>query len=207
MQFPTELTPWPTEGLRRVSVASFGYGGSNAHIVLDDAFNFLQRRQLVGPSCSIRHSLSTPRANSPSENKLPSQVFMWSTEDEAGIDRMIESYSKYFQALDLTPPEDSSLLSQIASTLTEKRSQLKWRSFAIVDSITAIGNNLKDIVSTPVRAGTALNAVLGIHGTSLRARNPKEGSVEESIVFLHEVSPGNKALDRSEVSPIWPKIK
>lgn len=158
MQFPTELTPWPTEGLRRVSVASFGYGGSNAHIVLDDAFNFLQRRQLVGPSCSIRHSLSTPRANSPSENKLPSQVFMWSTEDEAGIDRMIESYSKYFQALDLTPPEDSSLLSQIASTLTEKRSQLKWRSFAIVDSITAIGNNLKDIVSTPVRAGTALNA-------------------------------------------------
>lgn len=136
-----------------MSVASFGFGGSNAHAVLDDAFNFLQLQELVGLSCSVPPPLPNPTP----QNKLPSQVLVWSTEDEAGMDRMIEAYTEYFQALDLTSLEDTLLLPQIASTLTTKRSQLKWRSFAVVDSITAASKNLKDLVSAPARAGKALN--------------------------------------------------
>ena len=44
---PTELTPWPTDGLRRISVNSFGYGGSNGHVVLDDAYHYLAARKLA----------------------------------------------------------------------------------------------------------------------------------------------------------------
>lgn len=29
---PAECVPWPARGLRRVSVNSFGFGGSNAHV-------------------------------------------------------------------------------------------------------------------------------------------------------------------------------
>ena len=42
LQVPITLTPWPTSGLRRISVNSFGYGGTNAHAVLDDAYHYLQ---------------------------------------------------------------------------------------------------------------------------------------------------------------------
>ena len=42
IRIPTELTPWPVNGLRRASVNSFGYGGSNGHVILDDALNYLR---------------------------------------------------------------------------------------------------------------------------------------------------------------------
>lgn len=42
LQIPKELTAWPSPGLRRVSINSFGYGGSNAHVILDDALHYLE---------------------------------------------------------------------------------------------------------------------------------------------------------------------
>lgn len=46
--FPTQSIPWPSEGLRRVSVNSFGIGGTNAHCVLDDAYHYLLERRVPG---------------------------------------------------------------------------------------------------------------------------------------------------------------
>lgn len=46
LEVPTTLNPWPTSGLRRISVNSFGYGGTNAHAILDDAYHYLQSRGL-----------------------------------------------------------------------------------------------------------------------------------------------------------------
>ncbi|KAI1813639.1 hypothetical protein GGS20DRAFT_469502 [Poronia punctata] len=48
MAVPTELLPWPTDGLRRASINSFGYGGTNAHCIIDDAYHYLSSRGLIG---------------------------------------------------------------------------------------------------------------------------------------------------------------
>ncbi|KAJ5088039.1 hypothetical protein N7456_011655 [Penicillium angulare] len=48
ISFPQEVLPWPSEGLRRISVNSFGIGGSNAHCVLDDAYHYLHSRRISG---------------------------------------------------------------------------------------------------------------------------------------------------------------
>lgn len=47
LKFPTEPTPWPQDGLRRMSINSFGIGGSNAHVVMDDALHFLEQNKLT----------------------------------------------------------------------------------------------------------------------------------------------------------------
>ncbi|KAL9059556.1 MAG: hypothetical protein Q9206_001431, partial [Seirophora lacunosa] len=52
LKFPTTKTPWPTTGLRRASVASFGFGGSNSHAILDDAYHYLRSRNLRGRHCT-----------------------------------------------------------------------------------------------------------------------------------------------------------
>lgn len=41
LQFPLKATPWPKPGLRRISINSFGVGGTNAHTILDDAHSYL----------------------------------------------------------------------------------------------------------------------------------------------------------------------
>ncbi|KAL9110460.1 MAG: hypothetical protein Q9227_005004 [Pyrenula ochraceoflavens] len=51
---------WPTNGLRRASVQSFGFGGANSHIVLDDAYNFLRMRGLAGNHNTVPKPPITP---------------------------------------------------------------------------------------------------------------------------------------------------
>ncbi|KAI1306393.1 polyketide synthase [Xylaria venustula] len=54
LQFPTKSLLWPQPGLRRMSINSFGVGGSNAHVVLDDALHFLRSYHLVGHHRTVR---------------------------------------------------------------------------------------------------------------------------------------------------------
>ncbi|KAI8626581.1 hypothetical protein F5Y19DRAFT_446210 [Xylariaceae sp. FL1651] len=63
---PTENTIWPSTGLRRVSVNSFGFGGTNTHVILDDAYHYLQKRKLSGNHCTVdaATSSSSPMTNS-----------------------------------------------------------------------------------------------------------------------------------------------
>lgn len=51
-QVPLELTPWPINGPRRISVNSFGFGGTNVHVILDDARSYLAERGLDGIHCT-----------------------------------------------------------------------------------------------------------------------------------------------------------
>jgi hypothetical protein len=62
MKVPTTCVPWPTEGLRRISINSFGFGGSNGHLILDDAFHTLEARNissLIHIPASFSHLVPT----------------------------------------------------------------------------------------------------------------------------------------------------
>ncbi|PKY00277.1 polyketide synthase [Aspergillus campestris IBT 28561] len=58
-EVPMHSVPWPTEGLRRISVNSFGFGGSNTHVILDDALHYMQENGLDGNHCTASSSGST----------------------------------------------------------------------------------------------------------------------------------------------------
>ncbi|GKZ27179.1 type I Iterative Polyketide synthase (PKS) [Aspergillus brasiliensis] len=54
LAIPTTLIPWPRPGLRRLSINSFGYAGTNAHCILDDAYHYLKARRLNGNHNTIK---------------------------------------------------------------------------------------------------------------------------------------------------------
>ncbi|KAF5699716.1 polyketide synthase [Fusarium globosum] len=53
LKFPTKPEAWPSKGLRRASINAFGYGGSNAHIIIDDAYHYLLEHGLKGKHQTI----------------------------------------------------------------------------------------------------------------------------------------------------------
>ncbi|KAI0108554.1 putative polyketide synthase [Nemania sp. FL0031] len=54
----TEMTPWPSNRLLRVSINSFGYGGANAHCILDHPSEVLPGYQLRGLSIHAANGLN-----------------------------------------------------------------------------------------------------------------------------------------------------
>ncbi|KAI1085557.1 polyketide synthase [Whalleya microplaca] len=48
LRFPTKAIVWPQSGIRRMSANSFGIGGANAHVVMDDALHFLKQYHRIG---------------------------------------------------------------------------------------------------------------------------------------------------------------
>ena len=47
-KFPTTSVVWPNRGPRRASINAFGYGGSNAHVVMEDALSYLTMHNREG---------------------------------------------------------------------------------------------------------------------------------------------------------------
>nr|POE77902.1 reducing polyketide synthase fub1 [Quercus suber] len=161
-QLCTEPLPWPSSGLRRASVSSFGYGGSNAHVVLDDAYNYLKLYGLHGNHWTI----PDPTARTPKGLQLPllsqridqdgqactKHLLVWSAADQDGIKRMATAFSEYARARSGLPEEDkAAYLQHMAYTLCERRSHFSWRSFAVVENLGDVANKLTPKTSRPIK--------------------------------------------------------
>ncbi|KAH8706032.1 putative polyketide synthase [Talaromyces proteolyticus] len=149
IQFPLESLPWPTKGLRRASVNSFGNAGTNSHVVLDDVYHFLEERGLSAQHLTVRDP-PTKAVCEPTLVRLSSspqrpiskdagyetgtpRLLVFSTNDEAGIQRQAKAYADYFsKAADTLEPR---YLDHLAYTLAFRRSSLAWKSFAVVNSV------------------------------------------------------------------------
>ena len=152
-KFPLELTPWPTQGLRRISINSFGFGGTNAHVILDDAYHYLKSNGINGKHCTsptagaVENGTNSKQKSATmpdhASNGIPIKGFpgkpipkllILSAMDENGLGRLSSVYSHCFSHLDCSQQNDEYLV-KLAYTLNERRSLFIWRSFAITGSV------------------------------------------------------------------------
>jgi acyl transferase domain-containing protein len=148
LQFPQQPEKWPTNGLRRASVNSFGFGGSNSHAILDDAYHYLQDHNLHGHTSCKENEKSTVNGHSTlllncisnvhEEPPTRFKLLVWSASDVEGINRLARVYSQYFQGLSVLPGNETEYLENLAYTLSVRRSPLAWKSFVVSDSISGL---------------------------------------------------------------------
>ncbi|KAE8415268.1 hypothetical protein BDV36DRAFT_298242 [Aspergillus pseudocaelatus] len=118
---------WPTDGLRRASVNSFGFGGSNGHIVLDDAYHSLQTSH-----SQANHNKTVYKSNGLLKDEIASpRLLVLSSTDEDGFSRLKDSWSSFFSSLEIPTTEKQRFLNNLAYTLSLRRNHLSWRTFTV----------------------------------------------------------------------------
>ncbi|KAK0734704.1 hypothetical protein B0T26DRAFT_845131 [Lasiosphaeria miniovina] len=156
VEVPTVPTAWPCEGLRRVSVNSFGFGGTNTHVVMDDALHYLEERGLAGNHNTTAHPIAETAANGHAVTNgtngndshktngqasisLPDdspRLLVWTAADEKAVERMTKQYTAFI-ASTINTSTSTARLDQLAYTLAARRSRMLWREFALVRSSSA----------------------------------------------------------------------
>jgi acyl transferase domain-containing protein len=161
LSFPLAPIPWPTKNIRRASVSSFGYGGTNVHVVMDDVASYIKSRKLRAnhrtrhsekskivdcdengtetsqPLCHDETALPTPE--DPEHNLLVLSAF-----DEYALQRSTSLHGEWLRSRIVS----ADILADLAFTLASKRSTFPWRTFSI-----ASGRSATELSwSSPIRA-------------------------------------------------------
>ncbi|KAK6353814.1 hypothetical protein TWF730_008238 [Orbilia blumenaviensis] len=146
LKFPVKAIPWPDKGLRRASVNSFGYGGTNAHLVMDDAYNFLAENGLKAnhntialPPAIDGEGISSTLCNGTTDmttvvSSRP-YLLMMSAADRGGIERTGNVYNEYLSNIadENDSGKNSTLCRRLAFTLDKHRNLLSWRGYTVID--------------------------------------------------------------------------
>jgi len=163
ISLPLECIPWPPCSIRRASVNSFGYGGTNCHVVIDDAYSYLTRRNLRGNHCTVVNTgerefdISSKVSDRPHHctfQGLPPAtstglhtLLVWSATTEKSTRDLVSAWERYCSTIQ--KPITTSLLPNIAYTLDSRRNSMQWGSFAVLSSATHL-QNLTEAISRPV---------------------------------------------------------
>lgn len=151
IRVPTSKSPWTIDGVRRISVNSFGYGGTNAHVVLDDARSYLEERGLRGIQFSngsepneTRGLSGTVSTGLNESNKVVQRLFAITAQDKAGIGRVKKKMASFVaeKAERLQHAQEQDYLADLAFTLNDRRSHLQWKSFHIASSLMELCDEL-----------------------------------------------------------------
>ncbi|KAI4710994.1 Type I Iterative PKS [Alternaria sp. Ai002NY15] len=183
VKIASKLTPWPHSGPRRASVNSFGFGGANAHVILEDAASFLSRHGLKG-----RHATTPPLpspgsvrvaelSDSPSSSASTVETTSGDCSDNTSdvsseILRDLHPTSRLFvlssndqegvkrnaerlqDYLALKTSTVPSFLNDLAFTLSSKRTALPWKSYSVASSVSGLREKLTSLAPV-VRSSTS----------------------------------------------------
>ncbi|CAK7223488.1 Type I Iterative PKS [Sporothrix bragantina] len=119
---PTEALPWPAlpEGVpRRASLNSFGFGGSNAHAIIESWENAPENKEI---------KTDTRLNGQDTSSTVPHGPLILSANSQAALVAAAAALSDHLEKQETESPEAS--LADLAWTLQNKRSEFAYRAYA-----------------------------------------------------------------------------
>lgn len=150
IRVPTQEVTWEPETIRRVSVNSFGFGGSNAHAIIDNGEQYLHQRRSKATLVNGIHAADDKELKS----EVP-QIFLISSSDQEGLGRQRSALRHYLTNFGKEERANSGWLHDLAFTLGNKRSILPWRSFCAASTVLELSEALEATDFPKIRSGTA----------------------------------------------------
>ena len=175
---PVEPIAWPKSRLERVSINSFGFGGSNAHVILD--------------SVSSLVSYQSPREEMEDETIVKPQLMLYSANSLESLQQMTETYNNFIE-------QNPKKISDLACTLANGREHLPHRTFAIASSDGATTTSPMTKI-----APAALNLVMAFTGQGAQWPQMGRDLMQWNSVFRDSI----RSLDRflstlGDSAPAW----
>ncbi|PKK54328.1 hypothetical protein CI102_1058 [Trichoderma harzianum] len=166
IKVPTSIRPWPRHK-RYISVNSFGFGGSNAHVVLEKV-----------PFSLIDSPHDT-------QNVTP-KLFVLSAHDEGATKRVVEKLGIYIEQ----HPEvfEKRLGRDIAYTLGERRTHLQWRIAITASSCSELANALNGVGATPMVASKEPKVAFVYTGQGAQWAGMGKELMESHPIFANTIS-------------------
>lgn len=168
VRIPQETTQWPHDGPRRASVNSFGFGGANAHVVLEDAASYLARTGLTGRHQTVTRSERQTNGIASPEEVSRKHVFVLSSYDQDGVKRVAERLQDHVASATRCQQKE------LAHTLASKRTAHPWKSFAIANGLGQLSDALRGIPA-PIRSSDSTTSRVAFAFTGQGAAWPGMG--------------------------------
>ncbi|KAI2466200.1 polyketide synthase module [Annulohypoxylon bovei var. microspora] len=132
LKVATAMEPWPesmVDGPRRLSVNNFGYGGSNAHVILEsaDPWTSTPGLDVVATNGNGHANGYTNGNNHTNDTTDNSKVLILSARDERGCQQAVEDLKAYLEKhKSLSYEASEQLLRNLSYTLGERRTLFQW---------------------------------------------------------------------------------
>jgi emericellamide synthase (highly reducing iterative type I polyketide synthase) len=174
------MLKWPENTIHRASVNSFGYGGTNAHVILESAEDYLNSMKNIcslackGGVCSHATTQTIIAPDLPPEaeptthtndfstlqhrrlktsstiNITKPRLFPFSHNHEGGIAKLAASFKRFVS--DNLHSNTDEFLDSLAFTLSDRRSFLGFRSSVAASTCDELVDRLEEIATGSDRA-------------------------------------------------------
>ncbi|KAK7962516.1 polyketide synthase [Apiospora aurea] len=169
-----ENTKWPVNGLRRASVNCFGFGGTNAHVIIDDAAHYLSSRNMTAhhnsaifPQDSSKDPFMDPTVVATTLSQIKSRAktirriakgqhvptqdrkshaFVFSAHTERALVQLLQNQAHYIQTTDRK--DSLTFMEDLAYTLGCRRTKMQWRASVVAQTAEELATNLQQITKS-----------------------------------------------------------